>query len=423
MKKLIYLAIFGLFICSSFTACLEDDCTATHTYQKFEGVYMSIEEIRSQIGIAESRVLETPGKIYAYGQYLFINEIGKGIHIFNNEDFANPINLGFLRIPGNYDLAIKDGILYADNSFDLLSFDISDINNPILVNIDEGVYQNIHGNGNIILLYYDKSEVVNVSDCESQGYWYKRNGNVFISEAANLDFNLALSNTTSAESSNSNSGIGGSFARFTISGNYLYTVGRRTLSSFDLSNTSDPQLVSTEDLERGIETIFPYKNNLFIGSESGLFIYNIDNPSSPQFMSKFEHARACDPVFVEENIAYVTLRNGSTCQGFNNQLDIIDISNLQSPNLIASHNMINPHGLTVRNKQVLLCEGDSGLKIVDATDPRNVNLTKHIKDFHAYDIISLRPQHFMLIGEDGFYQYELSEDQNPNLLSHIPIVQ
>jgi len=426
MKKISFLSILGFLLAISFTACLEDDCSVTHRYIRYEPVFLNIEEVRSQIKMTASQDLVTPGKIYAYNQYLFINELGKGIHIFDNQDFGNPINLGFLKIPGNYDLAIKDGVLYADNSSDILSFDISNINNPILLDIEEEVYTNQFGNENEILLYYQKMEIVNVSDCESQGQWYKSGGDIFFLAEANSGFDATINNSNPSGSSNdgfSNTGVGGSFARFTISQNHLYVVDIRNLSSFDLTEKTNPELVSTQELEWGIETIFPYKNNLFIGSDDGLFIYNIDNPSNPQFLSKFEHARACDPVFVEGNTAYVTLRNGTFCQGFINQLDIIDISDLSNPNLIASHDMINPHGLSVRNSQVLLCEGESGLKIIDASDELDLDVKKHIKDFHAYDIISLHPNHFMLIGADGFYQYELSDNQDANLLSHIPIAQ
>ena len=37
---------------------------------------------------------------------------------------------------------------------------------------------------------------------------------------------------------------------------------------------------------------------------------------------------SCDPVVVQGDYAFVTLRGGTECQGFSNQLDIIDISTL-----------------------------------------------------------------------------------------------
>ena len=355
------------------------------------------------------------------GSELCIRDSGKGIHIYDNERFENPINLGFLNIPGNYDLAIQNNVLYADNSNDILSFDISDIRNPVLQNINEDVYENNFGDQNLVLLYYNEIERVEVNDCESYGRWYKNGGDIFTLENIAFDQNTSSPNGTG--SPESAIGIGGSFARFTIANNHLYTVSNFNLSSFDLSNQTSPSLKSAIDLGWGVETIFPLKNNLFIGTDSGLYIYNIDNPDEPAFRSRFEHARACDPVFVEGDIAYVTLRNGNQCAGFVNQLDIINVSDITNPNLIATHDMINPHGLSVRDGKILLCEGASGMKIIDATDAHDIEVEKHIKDFDAYDIISLNPNHFMLIGADGFYQYEFSEEQEPILLSHIQTVQ
>lgn len=418
MKKLLLLSFLFTAISLSMSSCLKDDCQSTHRYVRYTPIFMSPEEARAQIEMQSPRELENPGKIYVYQHYLFINEIGKGIHIFDNSDFASPIEVGFLNIPGNYDIAIKDDFLYADNSRDILTFDVSNMHNPLLVSSNLDVYANNWNQDNDILLYYDRSEHVEEHSCEDFGTWYKRDEFIFFEDDRNLDFNV-LAN--SAAESSGDTGIGGSFARFTISKNHLYVVDQRKLRSFDLQSPSHPNFVAEDDLGWNIETIFPKNDHLFIGSESGLFIYDITNPSLPVFIIEFEHARACDPVFVEDNTAYVTLRNGTECLGFVNQLDIIDISNLHAPRLIASHEMINPHGLSVRDGQVLLCEGTSGLKVIDASDQVDIDVLQHIKGFDAYDIISLNPNHFMLIGADGFYQYDFQLNEEPELLSHIAV--
>jgi hypothetical protein len=105
--------------------------------RNFEGigyrpVYMSHEDVvRVSTGPAEP--LSDPGKIYLLEPYLFVNERGKGIHVIDNSDPKNPINLSFLSIPGNMDMAAKGNWLYVDNYKDLLTFDISDPRQIILV--------------------------------------------------------------------------------------------------------------------------------------------------------------------------------------------------------------------------------------------------------------------------------------------------
>lgn len=79
----------------------------------------------AQLGMESARAIEKAGKIYSYQSLLFVNEVGKGVHIFDNSDPRNPVNLHFLSIPGNNDVAIKGGIMYADSYNDLLALEIT----------------------------------------------------------------------------------------------------------------------------------------------------------------------------------------------------------------------------------------------------------------------------------------------------------
>lgn len=91
-------------------------------------VYASEEEIR-KIEVLPARNLHEPGKIYRLGSYLFVNELGKGVHMINNVNPRKPVNEGFISIPGNYDIAAKGNFLYADNLSDLVVLEISDPKN------------------------------------------------------------------------------------------------------------------------------------------------------------------------------------------------------------------------------------------------------------------------------------------------------
>ncbi|MBI5539344.1 MAG: hypothetical protein HY951_04745 [Bacteroidia bacterium] len=87
--------------------------------------------------------LNKTGKIYIYGEYVFINEQYKGIHVIDNHDKTNPQNVAFFSIPGNIDLAIKNGFIYADNYNDLVVIDINTLATPVLVKRLPNVYSNI----------------------------------------------------------------------------------------------------------------------------------------------------------------------------------------------------------------------------------------------------------------------------------------
>ena len=93
-------------------------------------VYMSYDELRKSVQSAPPTPLKDPGKIYFKDNYIFINEKFEGIHIIDNTNPSAPQNIGFIKIPGNVDLAIKGNYLYADNSVDLA---VIDITNPLQV--------------------------------------------------------------------------------------------------------------------------------------------------------------------------------------------------------------------------------------------------------------------------------------------------
>ncbi|MCE6992770.1 hypothetical protein [Dyadobacter sp. CY323] len=97
----------------------------------YKPIYSSAEDL-AKVKISAAEPLAEPGKIYLFDPYIFINESGKGIHIIDNSDPKNPKNLSFISITGNYDMAVKDNWLYADNLSNLLVFDIGDPKAPKL---------------------------------------------------------------------------------------------------------------------------------------------------------------------------------------------------------------------------------------------------------------------------------------------------
>ena len=92
------------------------------------------------------------------------------------------------------------------------------------------------------------------------------------------------------------SGTGGSLARFNIHKDFLYVVDQTNLSIFDIKNLNEAQLVKTERVGWEIETIFNKEGYLYLGSSSGMFIYDLEDPAAPQFQSMFSHILGCDPV-------------------------------------------------------------------------------------------------------------------------------
>lgn len=135
-------ALFGM------SSCKKDKCNQTVTYATYVPVYMSYADMRNGVKTGPAQPLKNPGKIYLMGNYIFVNEINQGIHVIDNSNPASPQNIAFISIPGNVDLATNGNTLYADSYIDLLSFNISNINNITLANrIQSALPYNCSSNG------------------------------------------------------------------------------------------------------------------------------------------------------------------------------------------------------------------------------------------------------------------------------------
>jgi len=72
------------------------------------------------------------GKIAAIGNYLFQVETNQGIHVIDISNPANPRKISFIRIPLCNEATIRGNFLYSNNGSDLISLNITNINNIIL---------------------------------------------------------------------------------------------------------------------------------------------------------------------------------------------------------------------------------------------------------------------------------------------------
>ncbi len=434
MKKLTFsflavIATFGFLLTMS-PAC-SDKCEQTYTYTAYEPVFLSLDDLRQPINVATPLDLKQPGKIYFKPPYLLINEPLQGIHVIDNSDPAAPQNIAFIEIKGNIDMAVKNNILYADSYIDLLAIDISDPANATLISRTENVFSENFPFDEVqgIVTEYQQVQRTETYDC-SQNYPIAYMEDALSSfeggpVANTTTGNGGVVNSTSGGDSQSSApsvGVGGSMARFTLAGDYLYIVTPSNLQTYFIGNSGQPTTTGTTNIGWNIETIFPFRNHLLIGSQTGMFVYGLGNPAQPNFVSQFSHVTSCDPVVAEGDYAYVTLRSGTACQGFSNQLEVLDITDLTNPQLLKTYPMTNPHGLGIDNGTLFICDGSAGLKIYDATNVLEIdqNQLAHYDNINAFDVIPFN-QVLLMIGTNGLYQYDYSNLQEINLLSTIPV--
>ncbi len=405
-KPCIYAAIVSLVLLQS---CLKD--TSSKTYNIFSPIYTTKAAARSGVKNEAPQPVVSPGKIFVLGNYLFLNEVDKGIHVIDNSNPSNPINKYFIPIPGNVDLAVKGNVLYADMYRDLLAIDISNPLNVQVKKVVENTFpQRVYTNG-----FVGDTSLIITGWVKKDTTIEYNNNNYYAFDNAVL---LSSSSGGSSSSLNAPVGIAGSMARFTLMNNYLYTVTNMELNVIDITQPMNPVFNNMVQVGWRIETIYPFKNNLFIGSSTGMFIYSTTDPAHPSLVSQFSHVTACDPVIADGDNAYVTLRTGTTCAGSVNQLDILNIQDLQAPTLVKSYLLSNPHGLSKSGNHLFICDGAGGLKVFDASDANNLQLLQTIANINAYDIITLN-NNAIVVAADGVYQYDYSNPSGLVLRSKI----
>jgi hypothetical protein len=430
MKAKIIPIITVIMVFSVFLSSCEDN--TLKEYKGYAPVYLSYKELRSAVTEEQNVDLKNPGKIYFKDNYIFIVEELKGIHVYDNTNPSSPVKKTFIKLPGVVDISISGYIMYADSYVDLVVLDIENIDN-------------IHEAGRLkdILPY----TVPAVSDNKfPMGFVDKEKGIVIdwelrtIKEKVDINpepvpypiyffggglayYDKANSAGASSGVSGSGVGIGGSMARFGIKDKALYVVDKNTLKVFDITDRTTPSKVN--DLSPGwnVETMFLHGNQMFLGTTTGMAIYDITSPFSPFSLTFFTHATSCDPVIVDDTLAFITLRTGTTCRGSLNLLDIVSIKDITKPKTVVSYSMNNPHGLGKDGDLLFVCDGSAGLKVYNTADPKLIldNLMFTYPGINAFDVIPVGKV-LVLIGDDGLYQYDYTNVKNITLLSKIPVV-
>lgn len=396
-----------LFLCINFlliASCTNDDSNDGYKeYLVARPILMDQAEFTNSVSVIAPRPVDESGKVYTYGDYIFVNDKYRGVHVIDNRNPSQPVKISFIKIPGNVDISVKDNYLFADSLMDLVVIDISNIDQIEQINRLQNVlynnvifpfeadlveYEDYNYGSEIIVGWETVTERRLVSEVEE-----RVNGGVFMDLAA-------------AEAMNSgDTGQGGSLARFKIVEDYLYAVDSHNINIFNISDLDNPQVLDNVYAGFDIETIFNRDNYLFLGSMRGMYIYDITSPATPTLVSEFEHGTACDPVVVDGDYAYVTLRGGNMCGATKSGLFIVDISDIENPELATSYPMDGPYGLGIKDEKIFICDGDSGLKVYDKTDINNLTVLNHFKDIVTYDVIPME-NHLIMVGDEVLYQYE-----------------
>ncbi|UJH66332.1 LVIVD repeat-containing protein [Allomuricauda sp. SCSIO 65647] len=412
MKRNVFLTLFVAAI--ALLSCEDDENGPFEDYLVARPLTISKTEFReSSVTVVDPLPIDESGKMYAYKDYIFVNDKYKGVHVIDNSSPENPQKVSFIKIAGNVDISIKDDYLYADSLTDLVVLDISDVNNVTIVDWLEGVlgdggfwlaaeFQNIEWPQADIYDY----DGIDFNEDVIVGWQVKTERRPVQDVRTDIFFDEALANDAGGDNV---TGQGGSLARFKIVDEYLYVVDSHNLNVFNIADLESPEVLDDVFVGFDIETIFNRGEHLFLGSMQGMYIYDITSPDKPEFISEFQHGTACDPVVVDGDYAYVTLRGGNFCGATESGLYIVDISTIEKPELEVIYPMDEPYGLGIKDDKLFICDGSSGLKVYDKSQAPNIEQLNHFEDIVTFDVIPLEEQ-LLMVGDGILYQYEYLND-------------
>jgi hypothetical protein len=419
MKNLVSLFLIAIFI--SFYSCTDDTGTINVTYYEAIALYGDLDKIRDQMVNEDPRQIDNPGKIYVANDLILIGEETFGIHVIDNSNPEVPIAINFMNVPGNREYFVKGDFLYAESYYDIIKFDISDPYNVIelerVINVFNDELKNSAGE---TLLGFNFIEVTKEVDQNSNLYDEIRTQEniLYLDFARNT---IPRSAVPASFAGNSNQSIG-TVNRITHHKEHLYVLGRYDLTVIS-DHSSFEQVRQLKNIGEEMETIFPFKENLFIGSRASMEIFSIDNPEHPVHKFRFEHATSCDPVLPYKNAAYISLRTAdfSPCPGNTNAVIVLDIQNFNNPKETEEISMRSPYGMAVINNLLYVGEGENGLSIYDATDPLHPTKALYDASIKAYDIIEHPTRHDILLiaGPNGLDQYQIDPASGMQLESRI----
>jgi hypothetical protein len=392
--------------------------TYTYTYTINTPVYRSKSDIFKSINGPANTAIEHAGKIYTKDDFIYLNEVNKGIHIIDNSNPSYPVQVAFLSIPGNLDIAIKGNILYADMYTDLLALDITDVHHAeYKTSIPNFFTGRIYPFTDNSYSYFQPSTT---NDMVAVDWIVKDTTVTYTNTYTDCNDCEYLANTSTAPGikSGNNTGVAGSMAGMVLMNNYLYAISEmHSLGIVDVSNASHPKLDSSFFAGFDLETIYPLEDKLFLGSAIGVFMYDVSNPEQPVSIGNFEHGTACDPVIADSNYAYVTLHSGSACGGDKNELDVVNVQDLANSKLVKTYNLSKPTGLSKDGDLLFVCD-DTNIKVYNAANPAGLVLLQQITSNKPYDVIAANKK-LIVVDDNGISQYDYSNIRNIRMLSFI----
>jgi len=132
-RTLVYVLLLNIAFqscCPPFVDCGDD---FVEPVSKYKPIFLKRADFETSVKLKNSVAIGISGKIYVKGDLLFINELHKGFHVYDNSDTANPKAIKFLEAPGSTDMAIRDNMIYINQATDLIAISYGSDTNSVML--------------------------------------------------------------------------------------------------------------------------------------------------------------------------------------------------------------------------------------------------------------------------------------------------
>ncbi|WP_131450708.1 hypothetical protein [Flavobacterium subsaxonicum] len=121
---------------------------------------MTRTELENSIHLLDPQAVTKSGKIYIKDNYLFVNDVNRGFHIYNYSDPQHPSPMAYLEVPGATDLSMRGNTLYINQAVDLVTLTLD--NNAIyMVKRNRNVFPQKTAPDNSSIPYDENAIIIN----------------------------------------------------------------------------------------------------------------------------------------------------------------------------------------------------------------------------------------------------------------------
>ncbi len=308
-------------------------------YSRYKPVLMQQDQFLNAIHLIQSpEKLDTVGKMQKIGDYLFVLDLYKGLHILQLDSSQKIINLSFLVIPGIIDFVVSDSMIYANSATDLVSLKFNSYDNIELIDRQQNVFYE--------LMPPDRRQPDPVF---SKG---SRPDNTVI-VGWQPDNNFGDLDTLLMP-----------YYLFALKDNYLLAALGDHILVFDISGQKPVYKSVFQGNNNFIEKMQVFGNYLFTFSMQNMEVYSLSSITTPNKVNEYSGISAGSYIAIEYGQSYkffATFHSSALYYSTADAFALYDLGHFDKINLDTSFGLYYPLGILKQDTTVYVC--DRGIKI------------------------------------------------------------